>query len=789
MRREHGPNALPDVRANVVLMFARKLFSPIPLLMVATLIVAALLKDYVTTACVAVLLLVNAVLGTVQEIRAHNAMRTLRASLIMTARVVRDGTPQQVASSDLVPGDIVRVRLGDSVPADVTVTTVADLMYDDSTITGESLPHAAQRGDELLCGSAIVRGEALCTVVRTGARSRTAARLELIKRSNPRDHSMRSLLVYIGTLVGVVSLLVTALIVSAVLRGVPLEPLVPLFVLLFVIGFPIALPTMLLVASTLGSNAAGKRGILVKRLGALVDAASMDVLCCDKTGTLTENRLVVSDVIVAARISAQHFGHPLPVLLADARGDAALTVLVAARLCCNVDNLDPIDTAIVNRLAPVWAQVHSQFATLAFEPFSSASHRTGATVRLGDGGSTALVSKGSVDAILALCHCSAEAASATNAFADALTAERGCRVLGVAHAGGDSSGEPLFQFVGLLALDDVVRSDSAATIAALHSSGVRVVMITGDRASVAHSVMQAVGIGGSVVSPPAAFASEQVRHQFWSDSLIAGELACAAGVKPEDKHAIVVALQRRGHIVGMTGDGANDAAALKQAEVGVAVDTSVDLAKLSASTILLVGGISSIASLVSIGRTIHQRLQTFMLLKASKMFQTVLFVVVIFAAEGVVAIEASHVATMMFLMDLTVATIATDHQLSHALPARRNLRFVVLVSVALGTLSCLELIAFFYFARLVLGYRDQPEAALRALMFLVNFVLASLRSTACASGAGSLRHRRLVHCLFFLSSRRSPLLLSSPLAFPVRSSRCPLSTLRLRWPFALSLVC
>jgi magnesium-transporting ATPase (P-type) len=176
LRREHGPNALPDVRANVVLMFARKLFSPIPLLMVATLIVAALLKDYVTTACVAVLLLVNAVLGTVQEIRAHNAMRTLRASLIMTARVVRDGTPQQVASSDLVPGDIVRVRLGDSVPADVTVTTVADLMYDDSTITGESLPHAAQRGDELLCGSAIVRGEALCTVVRTGARSRTAAR-------------------------------------------------------------------------------------------------------------------------------------------------------------------------------------------------------------------------------------------------------------------------------------------------------------------------------------------------------------------------------------------------------------------------------------------------------------------------------------------------------------------------------------------------------------------------------------------------------------------------------------
>jgi len=731
LRRVHGLNLLPDVRVSVALVFVRKLVSPIPLLMLVTLIVAAVLADYVTTGCVAVLLLINAVLGTVQELRAHSAMRSLRAGLTLTTRVLRDGVPQQLASTELVPGDAVRVRLGDSVPADVAVTSGAsDLKFDDSMITGESAPHAAENGTELMCGSVIVRGEALCTVLRTGVHSKTAARLELIKRASPKDHAMRALLVFIGTLIAFVSLLVIALIVSAVVRAVPLEPMVPLFVLLFVIGFPIALPTMLLVASSVGSNAAGKRGILVKRLGALIDAASMDVLCCDKTGTLTENRLAISSAIAAATVSPRHFERPPPRLLhSSLADDTELGVLVAARLCCNVDNLDPIDTAIVDRLGAHWmaaADGGAQFAVHSFEPFSSATHRTGAVVKSRTDGTTFRVSKGSVASILVLCGCDAEAASAVNAFADALTAESGCRVLGVAYAAAEDGP---FRLVGLLTLDDVVRADSAASLAALRENGVSVVMITGDRASVALSVMQAVAISGSVVTPPTAFADEQERQQFWTDAVVAG-LDCAAGVKPEDKYAIVVALQRRDRVVGMTGDGANDAAALKQAEVGVAVDSAVDLAKLSASAILLRGGIAPIAPLVTIGRAIHQRLHTFMLLKASKMFQTVLFVVIVFAAEGVVAIDASHVATMMFLMDLTVATIASDRQPPHTRPARRSLRFVVLVSIALGAVSCAEMVAFFYFALDVLDYRNQLPAAQRALMFLVNFLfgIASLFS-------------------------------------------------------------
>jgi H+-transporting ATPase len=600
-------------------------------------------------------------LSFMQEHRAAGVVEALRKRLQVSARVRRDSSWQVIPARELVPGDIVRLRSGDIIPADVTLLTGA-LSVDQSALTGESKDADKAPGEVLSSGSIARRGEGNAVVMLTGAKTYFGRTTELVQEARPKLHIeavvakiVRWLFVIVGVLLGVVGVL-------SVIRGVPLIEMIPLMLVLLMSAMPVALPVMFTVTMALGSKELAKRGVLVTRLSAAEDAATMDVLCVDKTGTITMNQLAVTGVIPLEKATE-----------AD--------VLFAGALASQEANQDPIDLAFLAA-----AKAHHVFDGLptvtpvSFAPFDAKSRRTEAVVE--QNGQRLRVMKGAVRTIAVACGLKPPEIEALEQRVSAAAA-KGYRTLAVAR--GPETGNPVL--VGLVSLYDPPRPDAEQLIATLSDLGVPVKMLTGDALPVALEIGRGVGLPNIRRVADLKAASAVAGNE--AVDLLAGADGFAE-VYPEDKYIVVQHLQAAGHVTGMTGDGVNDAPALRQAEVGIAVSTATDVAKGAASVVLTEAGLTNIVTLVEQGRTIYQRILTWIINKISRTILKAAFVAIAFVVTGKFVVSAFAMLLLVFLTDFAKISLATDNVRPSKKPETWNIGGFITVSVVLGVAMVAE---------------------------------------------------------------------------------------------------
>jgi H+-transporting ATPase len=655
--QQYGPNAVVEEKQHPIHIFLSKFWAPVPWMLEITVLLELYLSNDVEAVVIGLLLVFNAILSFVQENRAQGALALLRQQLTVQTRVLRDGHWQFVPAQNLVPGDIIHLRMGDLVPADVRLAE-GQIQMDQSALTGESLPVEGGIGHQAFAGAVVKRGEASGEVTATGAHTNFGKTAELVRTAKTASHLEEIIFSIVKYLIIADVGLVIVVVLYALLSHIAGSTILPFALILLVASVPVALPATFTLATALGAAELARNGVLVTRLSAIEEAAAMSVLASDKTGTLTENRLTLGEVHAYAPHSDED-------------------VLVWGVLASEEATQDPLDIAILT--AARGKELKITDTILHFTPFDPASKRSEALVRQPDG-STLQVVKGAPLTIAALTGAGAEVEEDVAGLA-----AQGYRVLAVA-AG--LQGEPL-QLAGLLALQDAPRADSQALVKKLNDLGVRVMMVTGDDPLTAQAVAGQVGITGSTC------ASESLHGQITAETL---QCNIFAGVFPEDKFHLVEALQSAEDIVGMTGDGVNDAPALKQAEVGIAVASATDVAKAAASLVLTTPGLSNILGAVETSRRIYQRMLTYTLNKIIKTFQIALFLSLGFVFAGEFVVTPLLIVLLLFANDFVTMSIATDNVSYSSKPDRWHIRVLMEVAFILAIPALLLSFGFFYAA-------------------------------------------------------------------------------------------
>jgi plasma-membrane proton-efflux P-type ATPase len=664
-RGQHGFNEVAVEKGHPVRLFLAKFWGLSAWMLELIMLLSLALRKYSDLVVVAALLVVNAGLSFAQEQRAAGVVETLRRRLQVSARVRRDSSWQVVPARELVPGDIVRVRSGDIVPADLKQLTGA-MSIDQSALTGESKNADKAAGDVLSSGAIVRRGEGNGVVLLTGANTYFGRTTELVQQARPKLHIeavvakvVRWLFVIVGALLGVV-------VVLSLLRGTPLVDMISLMLVLLMSAVPVALPVMFTVSMAVGSKELARRGVLVTRLSAAEDAATMDVLCVDKTGTITVNQLAVTGVVPSEQATESD-------------------VLLAGALASQEANQDPIDRAFLaaakdrhvfdGKPAPV---------PVSFTPFDAKSRRTEAIVEAG--GQRIKVMKGAVRTIAQACGLEPPAIQALEDRASE-AAVKGYRTLAVAR--GPENGAPVL--IGLVTLYDPPRPDAKQLIASLRGLGVAVKMLTGDALPVAREIASGVGLPNIRRVADLKAAGSKPGNE--AVDLLAGADGFAE-VFPEDKYIVVQHLQAAGHVTGMTGDGVNDAPALRQAEVGIAVSTATDVAKGAASVVLTEPGLANIVTLIVQGRAIYQRILTWIVNKISRTILKAAFVAIAFVITGKFVVSAFAMLLLVFMTDFAKIALATDHVHPSRTPETWNIGGFIAVSAVLGVAMVAEALLF-----------------------------------------------------------------------------------------------
>jgi H+-transporting ATPase len=635
-----GPNTTSDVEPLAWRVLLGKFVAPVPCLLEAAIVLQLILGEYIEASVIAVLLVFNAALGFLQEGRARATLEALKSRLALNASVLRDGTWKVVPAAELVEGDVVKLTLGSVVAADVRLGQGAVLL-DQSMLTGESLPIEAGPGSETFAGALVRRGEAVAEVIATGARTRFGRTAELVRTARVVSSQQKAVLRVVLYLAGINGTLAVLLIAFAWYIQLPFTEIIPLALIAILASVPVALPATFTLATAVGAQALGRRGVLPTRLSAVDEAATMNVLCVDKTGTLTRNELAITAVVPVDNCSE-----------AD--------VLMWARLASSDGGLDPVDGAVRAGAA------HYHFAAMprleTFLPFDPTTKMAEAVVRDATGKEQRVV-KGAFAYIAAI----AKTPNVSVARASALEAE-GFRVLGVAAGQKDA-----LQLVGLLALSDPPRPEAAACIARLKSMGVAVVMVTGDAAATAGVVAKAIGLEGKV-APPGGIV----------ESVHPNDYAVFAGVLPEDKFKLVKAFQRNGFTVGMCGDGANDAPALRQAQLGIAVSTATDVAKSAAGLVLTEPGLTGIVNAVTEGRIAFQRILTYTLRSIVHKVRQVSYLAIGLIVTGHAILTPMLVVISMITGDFLAMSSTTDNVRPSAKPNAWKIGDLTVAGVVMG---------------------------------------------------------------------------------------------------------
>jgi H+-transporting ATPase len=659
--KEHGYNEVAEEKEHPALNFLRKFWGISAWMLELIMILSIALGKYADLVLVSALLVVNAILSFMQERRAAGVVEALRKRLQVSARVLRDSSWQVVPAREIVPGDIVRVRSGDIIPADVKLLT-GTLTVDQSALTGESKDVDKKPGDALSSGSIVRRGEGNGVVMLTGAKTYFGRTTELVEKARPVLHIEAVVAKVVRWLFVIVGTLIVLVIALSLIRGIPLIQMAPLMLVLLMSAVPVALPVMFTVSMAFGSKELAKQGVLVTRLSAAEDAATMDVLCVDKTGTITMNRITVTGVIPLEQATETD-------------------VLFAGALASQEANQDPIDLAflaaakerhIFDRLPNI--------TPISFAPFDAKNRRTEAVVE--QNGQRIHVMKGAVRTIAEACGLQPPAIDALESRVSE-SALKGYRTLAVAQ--GPETGPATL--LGLVSLYDPPRPDAKELIAELKDLGVPVKMLTGDALEIAMEIGEGVGLPNIRRVADLKAAGAQAGNE--AVDLLAGADGFAE-VYPEDKYIVVQHLQAAKHVTGMTGDGVNDAPALRQAEVGIAVSSATDVAKGAASVVLTEPGLTNIVALVEQGRTIYQRILTWIINKISQTLLTATFVAIAFLITGKFVISAFVMLILVFMLDFAKIALATDNVRPSRQPETWNIGGFIAVAVALGVAMVVE---------------------------------------------------------------------------------------------------
>jgi H+-transporting ATPase len=637
---EFGPNAVVDETPPRWRALLTKFWSPVAWMLEAAVLIQIGLGEYTEAAIVGSLLAFNVALGFVQEARAGTALAALKKRLAPTALVRRDGNWVRLPAAELVPEDVIQLSLGALVPGDATIVSGA-VLVDQSTLTGESVPVDASLGNELFASSLVQRGQAIARITATGSKTYFGRAAELVRIAHAASTEEAAIFGAARNLAIVNGAIALLIVGYAFAVAMPASDLIRLALTALLGSIPVALPATFTLSAALGAHKFAERGVLLTRLSAAHETAAVDVLCSDKTGTLTRNTLEVAEVSAMPGFDRQQ-------------------VLALAALASSETDQDPIDSAI--RAAASAADRVKTERIVRFVPFDPATKKSEAFAVDGDGNELRIV-KGAFEVM----DGSMEAQPDARRLKDDL-AQQGNRVIAVAAGGRDA-----LRLAGFIAVSDPPRDDSASLVAELRSMGVRTLMVTGDSAATAAAIARQVGITGPVCPP------ERLSDDFNED-----EFAVFARVVPEQKYRIVTALQSHGHVVGMCGDGTNDAPALRQAQVGIAVSTATDVAKAAAGLVMTEAGLGGIVFAIQEGRIAFGRLLTYTLNMVLKKVEIVLFLAIGLAITGHAVMTPALMVLMFVTNDFLAMSLTTDRASASAAPCRWRMNEIAVTGVALG---------------------------------------------------------------------------------------------------------
>jgi H+-transporting ATPase len=683
-----------------IVEFLSRYWGPMPWLLELAMVLSYILGHYLEVAIIFGLLSLNAIIGFLQTRSSQRALELLKERLAVSARVLRDGEWITKEAREIVPGDIITLGLGDLVPADAKIVSSNEISVDQSALTGESLPISMRQSGIVYSGSIVRRGEAKAVVINTGVNTYFGRTVELVKVARPRSHQEEIILTLVKYLMYTSGVAVILVAVYATLMHVTILSIMALALTILLGAVPVALPAVLAVLLALGAIELARKGVLVTRLNSIEDAASVEILCLDKTGTITQNKLSVID--------------PIPF-----SGFRKEDVALIASLASKEESKDVIDLAVIEYATAVgvYSNVYKQ---ISFTPFDPAIKRSEAIIE--GKGERFKVAKGAPQIVTSMSGgTDEETLRKVNRTVQELS-EKGYRTLAVARSEGDDLNN--LRFVGLLPLADPPRSDSKNMIEELKTLGIEPKMLTGDNIAIAKEIARQVSIGNKIcrmLDLEGLNETEQAR--------VIEECDGFAEIYPEDKYRIVKLLQSGGHMVGMTGDGINDSPALKQAEVGIAVSNSTDVAKASASIVLTELGTKQIIDGIKTSRQIYQRALTWVINKITKVMQFVgLLVLGFFWLHGVL-LSVLGMVLLVFANDFVTVSLATDNVKHTSNPNMWNVKNITLASLIIGALLIVEgaIAVFIGIDYFILGWKELQTFVMLMLVFTSQFRVLVVR--------------------------------------------------------------
>src|SRR5271169_2310213 len=683
---QYGPNELTEKKTNLFLKFLSYFWGPIPWMIEIAVILSGVVGHWPDFFIILLLLIANAVVGFWEEREAGNAIEALKAKLAIKARVKRDGKWINPAARELVPGDVIRLRLGDIVPADARLLDGDPVEVDQSALTGESLPAERKSGEAVFSGSIIRQGEIGALVYATGEKTYFGKTAQLVQEAHTVSHFQKAVLKIGNYLIVLAVVLVAAIIAVAIFRGDPILTSLQFALVLTVAAIPVAMPTVLSVTMAVGARLLAKKQAIVSRLVAIEELAGVDVLCSDKTGTLTQNKLTLGEPFGVNNIPATQ-------------------VVLNAALASRADNDDTIDLAVLGGLKNKEALKGYQMGH--FQPFDAVHKRTEAAVK-GPDGKAFKVTKGAPQVILALSANAGEVKPVVDKAVNEFAA-RGFRSLGVARADGDDK----WQFLGVLPLFDPPREDAKSTIATAQHMGVKVKMVTGDALAIARETAKTLGMGTNILD--AGSLGDEKEQTTMAVAKAIEKADGFAQVFPEHKFHIVADLQKCGHIVGMTGDGVNDAPALKKADCGIAVSSATDAARAAAAIVLTTPGLYVIIDAIKESRRIFQRMNSYAIYRIAETLRVLLFMTLAILVFNFYPLTAVMIVMLALLNDGAILSIAYDNVHYKDQPEAWNMPVVLGIATVLGIIGVVSAFGLFYLGERVF-HLDRTH--IQTLMYL-----------------------------------------------------------------------